>query len=151
MSEDFLLKSTSPGYSNYNIQSCPSSLTLRGVLFASCGLLPSWLFISCSHADYCRSSCLSQSDVGEELSAFLYRPRGYHPVHLGDTFKGGAYDKLGYGWLVKDKSFKAEARTSEVDVLCQMAVRSELMPWHRSEFLPCPRISKTCTTIRSIL
>ena len=47
---------------------------------------------------------------GEESSA-LYRPGGYHPVHLGDTFKDGTYEvvhKLGYGsfstvWLVEDK------------------------------------------------
>ncbi|KAL0960784.1 hypothetical protein HGRIS_005805 [Hohenbuehelia grisea] len=39
-----------------------------------------------------------------------YRPGGYHPVHLGDTFNDGRYTvlhKLGYGsystvWLVKD-------------------------------------------------
>jgi serine/threonine protein kinase len=69
---------------------------------------------------------------GEESSA-LYRPGGYHPVHLGDTFKDGTYEvvhKLGYGgfstvWLVKNekhqyasmKILRAEAPTSEVAVL----------------------------------
>lgn len=41
-----------------------------------------------------------------------YRPGGFHPVLLGDTFKDGRYivvHKLGYGtysmvWLVKDSS-----------------------------------------------
>ncbi|KAH6877432.1 kinase-like domain-containing protein [Coprinopsis sp. MPI-PUGE-AT-0042] len=41
-----------------------------------------------------------------------YRPGGYHPVHLGDTFQDGRYtvvNKLGYGtystvWLVRDES-----------------------------------------------
>jgi len=40
-----------------------------------------------------------------------YRPGGYHPVELGDTFKGGRYKichKLGWGgfstvWLAKDR------------------------------------------------
>jgi serine/threonine-protein kinase SRPK3 len=42
-----------------------------------------------------------------------YRPGGYHPVCLGDTFKGGRYKvhhKLGWGgfstvWLAKDKEY----------------------------------------------
>ena len=41
----------------------------------------------------------------------FYRPGGYHPVHIGDTFHGNTYEvvhKLGYGqfstvWLVKDR------------------------------------------------
>lgn len=44
----------------------------------------------------------------EKLSR--YRPGGYHPVHLGDTFKDGRYKivhKLGWGgfstaWLARD-------------------------------------------------
>ena len=44
-------------------------------------------------------------------SLWRYRPRGYHPVNLGDTFKDGRYKihhKLGWDgfstvWLVKDK------------------------------------------------
>jgi serine/threonine-protein kinase SRPK3 len=42
----------------------------------------------------------------------VYRPGGFHPVHLNDTFENGRYTvlhKLGYGaystvWLVKDHS-----------------------------------------------
>jgi serine/threonine-protein kinase SRPK3 len=42
-----------------------------------------------------------------------YRPGGFHPVRLGDTFKGGRYTihhKLGWGgfstvWLAKDKEY----------------------------------------------
>lgn len=45
----------------------------------------------------------------EKLSK--YRPGGYHPVSLGDTFKDGRYEihhKLGWGgfstvWLAHDK------------------------------------------------
>jgi hypothetical protein len=46
-------------------------------------------------------------------SVMRYRPGGYHPVCLGDTFKGGRYTihhKLGWGgfstvWLAKDKEY----------------------------------------------
>jgi len=42
-----------------------------------------------------------------------YRPRGYHPVTLGDTFKNGRYrihHKLGWGgfstvWLAFDREY----------------------------------------------
>ena len=45
-----------------------------------------------------------------EESLSRYRPGGYHPVTLGDTFKNGRYHvrhKLGWGgfstvWLAKD-------------------------------------------------
>jgi serine/threonine-protein kinase SRPK3 len=45
-----------------------------------------------------------------EESISGYRPGGYHPVSLGDTFKNGrykVYHKLGWGgystvWLAKD-------------------------------------------------
>lgn len=45
-----------------------------------------------------------------------YRGGGYHPVHLGESYKGGRYTihhKLGYGgfstvWLAKDKEYAAE-------------------------------------------
>ncbi len=69
----------------------------------------------------------------EELIPY-YRPGGYHPVHLGDTFHDDTYQvvhKLGYGqystvWLVEDrkrgryaslKILTATAPTSEVDVM----------------------------------
>jgi serine/threonine-protein kinase SRPK3 len=43
---------------------------------------------------------------------YAYQPGGYHPVHLGDTFRDGRYtvvNKLGYGaystvWLVRDEA-----------------------------------------------
>jgi serine/threonine protein kinase len=87
---------------------------------------------------------------GEELSV-LYRPGGYHPVHIGDTFKDGAYEvvhKLGYGgfstvWLVKDKKhdryasikiLQAEAPTSEADVLRHIQKNGSALSG--SEFIP---------------
>ena len=47
-----------------------------------------------------------------------YRPGGFHPVRLGDTFKDGRYKihhKLGWGgystvWLAKDKKYAAVKR-----------------------------------------
>lgn len=52
---------------------------------------------------------LYNCDVDAE-PLFRYRPGGFHPVHLGDTFKEGRYrviHKLGYGgfstiWLARD-------------------------------------------------
>jgi hypothetical protein len=49
-----------------------------------------------------------------------YRPGGFHPVRLGDTFKGGRYTihhKLGWGgfstvWLAKDKEYATPRRES---------------------------------------
>jgi serine/threonine-protein kinase SRPK3 len=49
-----------------------------------------------------------------------YRPGGFHPVRLGDTFKGGRYTihhKLGWGgfstvWLAKDKEYVTLRRES---------------------------------------
>ena len=54
---------------------------------------------------------LNVENMGEESSALPHR--GYHPVHLGDTFKDGTYEvvhKLGYGgfstvWLVKEGQY----------------------------------------------
>ena len=53
-------------------------------------------------------------------SVLRYRPGGYHPVCLGDTFKGGRYTihhKLGWGgfstvWLAKDKEYVTVRRES---------------------------------------
>ncbi|KAM3509331.1 hypothetical protein MY10362_000666 [Beauveria mimosiformis] len=85
---------------------------------------------------------------GERLSS--YRPGGYHPVSLGDTFKDGRYvvaRKLGWGdtstvWLVRDvfldrwvalKILMAELSTSRQPVAATKALRrhkdtAELMP-----------------------
>jgi serine/threonine protein kinase len=49
-----------------------------------------------------------------------YRPGGFHPVRLGDTFKDGRYKihhKLGWGgfstvWLAKDKEYTIVRRKS---------------------------------------
>ena len=57
-------------------------------------------------SDFCQNNLLYTQ---EELSK--YKPGGYHPVTLGDTFKNGRYEihhKLGFGgfstvWLAKDK------------------------------------------------
>lgn len=54
----------------------------------------------------------SSSDYVEDVE--LYRPGGFHPVHLGDTFSNGRYriiHKLGYGgfstvWLAREESQK---------------------------------------------
>ncbi|KAH6903320.1 kinase-like domain-containing protein [Coprinopsis sp. MPI-PUGE-AT-0042] len=75
----------------------------------------------------------------------MYRPGGFHPVHLGDKFKDGRYTvvhKLGYGslstvWLVRDEaqgslvslkilSADAEEESSgaELDVLRRLAAGS---------------------------
>ena len=53
---------------------------------------------------------LYNCDVDAE-PPFRYRPGGFHPVHLGDTFKEGRYrviHKLGHGgfstiWLARDE------------------------------------------------
>ena len=53
---------------------------------------------------------------GEEIAK--YRPGGYHPVCLGDTFKNGRYKihhKLGRGgfstvWLARDKKYATAKR-----------------------------------------
>jgi serine/threonine-protein kinase SRPK3 len=54
-----------------------------------------------------------------------YRPGGFHPVRLGDTFKGGRYKihhKLGWGgfstvWLAKDKKYVTVRRESHICIL----------------------------------
>ncbi|OAA36562.1 srpk domain protein [Beauveria brongniartii RCEF 3172] len=88
------------------------------------------------------------SPYGERLTS--YRPGGYHPVSLGDTFKDGRYvvaRKLGWGdtstvWLVRDvfldrwvalKILMAELSTSRQPVAATKALRrhkdtAELMP-----------------------
>lgn len=52
----------------------------------------------------------SSSDYVEDVE--LYRPGGFHPVHLGDTLSDGRYwiiHKLGFGgfstvWLAREES-----------------------------------------------
>ncbi|RFU28879.1 hypothetical protein B7463_g7462, partial [Scytalidium lignicola] len=60
-----------------------------------------------------------------EENVSMYKPGGFHPVCLGDTFKDGRYEiyhKLGFGgystvWLAKDKQTKL---SQEVEILQQL-------------------------------
>lgn len=78
-----------------------------------------------------------------------YRSGGFHPIHLGDTFKGGRYrvsHKLGYGgfstvWLARDEtqnrlvSLKVltadtSQQPTELKLLRHLDKHAQANPWH---------------------
>ena len=84
-----------------------------------------------------------------------YRSGGYHPIHLGDTFKGGRYHilhKLGYGgfstvWLARDKNqdrlvslkvltAEASQQPTELKLLQYLDEYAQGNPW-RSSIIAC--------------
>jgi hypothetical protein len=92
------------------LQCNPTLLTLSLLRF-SISFHPSVL----SHGGFvCLSHYLGISNLlyTQETLRYIYRPGGYHPVCLGDTFKKGRYKiyhKLGCGgfstvWLAKDRA-----------------------------------------------
>ena len=80
-----------------------------------------------------------------------YRSGGFHPIHLGDAFKGGRYQvlhKLGYGgfstvWLARDKDHdrlvslkvltaEASRQPTELKLLRHLDEHAPANPWRRS-------------------
>lgn len=78
---------------------------------------------SSSFSGSCSDRFLLPQDVGDTEEAEKYKPGGFHPVHLGDTFENGRYrvvHKLSYGgfstvWLARDEDDKKWVALKIVD------------------------------------
>ena len=88
------------------------------------------------------------------------RSGGYHPIHLGDTFKEGRYrvlHKLGYGgfstvWLALDKNqdalvslkvltAEASRQSTELNILQHLSNQAQGNPWRRNVISSLDRFS----------